>query len=281
MSLHVAFSENLARLCASKPSITAVCNAVKINRQQFGRYLSGRSLPHRANLRKICRYFGVSEGELFAESNARPSAALPAEFAEIDPQQSRAFLKQLFATPAASLNPGLYFVYFADPSHPGALMRSTMVLRRDGRHLTFRRLTAYIEPKNSYWSHFGSDHQGLVLERRQWIHFVGLNGMGDEEPTLLSVHYLPSSEPLLGGHAAILSPAGPGITAVVVTRCPPKMNLRTALRLSHAFTFDDPTIDPIIVDALEAECLKLVSALRPLDLGVRPLRELPSTGTRR
>jgi len=277
MSLHATFSSNLVRLCAGKASIAAVCEAIHINRQQFGRYLSGRSLPQPDNLRKICRYFKVSEADLFTEPRQRTETRNSGELAEVDHEQARTFFKRLFGAPPASLQPGLYFVYFADPSHPGALMRSTMILRRDGRQLTFRRLTAYIEPRNSYWSHFSSDHQGLVLERRQWIHFVGMNGVGDEEPTLLSVRYLPSSEPLLGGHAAILSPLGPGVTAVVICRCPPKVTLRQALRLSHAFTFDDPDIDTIVVDALEGECRRLVGALRPLDLAVDPLPRATSS----
>ena len=276
MSLHAAFSTNLSRLCAGQRSIAAVCEGLNINRQQFGRYLAGRSLPNKSNLRKICRYFGIAAGDLFAESNARTSDPPTGDISGIDHEQTRALLKRLFAEPAASLKPGLYFAHFADPSHPGALMRSTVVVRRDGRHLTFRRLTAYCEAKNSYWSHFSSDHQGIVLERRQWIYFVGFNGVGDEEPTLLAVRYLPSAEPLLGGHAAILSPVGPGVTAVVVSRCPPKTNLRTALRQSHAFTFEDSGIDPIVIDALEAECRKLVTALRPLDLTVNPIPETQS-----
>src|SRR4051794_4097269 len=79
MSLHEALSANLARLCESKGSIAAVCRATQINRQQFNRYLSGETVPNKANREKICRYFGIRERELFletaTEAGSRPSEA--------------------------------------------------------------------------------------------------------------------------------------------------------------------------------------------------------------
>ena len=64
------FAYNLVRLCKREASIAAVCRATKINRQQFNRYLAGRAFPNAANRVKICRYFNMSESELF-----RPPAA--------------------------------------------------------------------------------------------------------------------------------------------------------------------------------------------------------------
>ena len=275
MSLHQAFSENLTRLCRSKSSIASVCRGTRINRQQFGRYLSGRALPQKNNLKKICRYFKVTEADLFQRPQARGESGILGEMAPAAYEEVRAALKLLYSQPPPSIVPGLYFAHFADPNDPKVMMRSTVVVRADGRLLTFRRLTAFLEPKKSWWSHFTSDHQGIVLERRHWIYFLGLNGIADLEPTLLALHYLPNAEPMLGGHAALLTPGGPTITAAVVTRCEAGTGLRAALRASHAYSIDDPTIDPIITEALESECRKLIATTRKLDLSVEPQVELP------
>lgn len=57
--------DNLRYLCAERGAIAKVCREIGINQQQFSKYLSGRSKPARQNLRKIARYFGVRDGDLF------------------------------------------------------------------------------------------------------------------------------------------------------------------------------------------------------------------------
>ena len=57
-------STNLTFACSFLPSIALVCRRIGINRQQFNKYLSGRVRPSRHNMRKICEFFGVTEGEL-------------------------------------------------------------------------------------------------------------------------------------------------------------------------------------------------------------------------
>lgn len=52
------FSDNLTRLVAREPSISAVCRALEINRTQFNRYLSGEAHPRPEVLAKICAHFG-------------------------------------------------------------------------------------------------------------------------------------------------------------------------------------------------------------------------------
>ena len=54
------FSANLNLLCSYQRSIAEVCRKLKLNRQQFNRYLNGQSRPSRHNMRRICDYFGVT-----------------------------------------------------------------------------------------------------------------------------------------------------------------------------------------------------------------------------
>jgi transcriptional regulator with XRE-family HTH domain len=276
MSLREALATNLARLCHGEDSIASVCRSTKINRQQFNRYLSGRSLPNQRNMKKICRFFGIDESELFRGPRESRAKGPFGELASWSYEDTRAALKLLHSEGPASISPGLYFAHFADPHDPKSVMRSTVVVRRDGSHLTFRRLTCMSEVRGSWWSHFSSDHKGIILERRHWLYFLGLNSLGDREPTLLALRYVPSADPLLGGHAALLTPIGPTVTAVVLNRCDPRMSLRAAIKASHAYSVDDSSIDPIILEALDQQCRSLIATVRRLDLSVTLLSLLAS-----
>lgn len=60
------FSSNLRFLCERHGSISAVCRKVKLNRQQFNKYLSGLHMPSPQNLRLISNFFGLSVRILFS-----------------------------------------------------------------------------------------------------------------------------------------------------------------------------------------------------------------------
>ncbi|NHI01664.1 helix-turn-helix transcriptional regulator [Oceanimonas sp. MB9] len=63
MSTH--FSQNLRYLCAERGSAAQVCRDIGINQQQFSKYLTGRAKPSSHNLRRISRYFGVRDEDMF------------------------------------------------------------------------------------------------------------------------------------------------------------------------------------------------------------------------
>lgn len=55
---------NLKLLCAQQSSIAHVCRSIKINRQQFNKYLNATVYPSEHNLEKICRYFRIDQKTL-------------------------------------------------------------------------------------------------------------------------------------------------------------------------------------------------------------------------
>lgn len=63
------FSTNLSLLCSYRSSIADICRKLDINRQQFNKYLSGRTRPSRNNMRRICDFFGVSEAEMVMDTH--------------------------------------------------------------------------------------------------------------------------------------------------------------------------------------------------------------------
>jgi len=276
MSLREVLSANLSRLCEGEDSIAAVCRATQINRQQFNRYLAGSSIPNGRNLEKICRYFRTDVSELFRPHREDPEPGPDADADSWSHEDVRATLKRLRGEAPTSIEPGIYFAHFAYPQDPTTVMRSVVVVRRDGNLSTFRRLTGFSEPTGSWWSHFTGDHKGIILERRHWLYFVGLNGMAHNEPTLFVLRWVPSAEPMLGGHATILTPAGPTVTAVVLNSCGPRTRLRSAMRASHVYSIEDGRIDPMIVDTLDQQCKALVAMIRPFDLTVTPQSREPA-----
>lgn len=280
MLLRAIFAANLTRLCKQQKSIAQVCRATGINRQQMNKYLAGDLVPREATRARLCSYFGVSDRDLFEE--ARPSRTYgpkaPLSTGAVKDeglalQELATTMKSFEIEGSTSLKPGLYFAYFLTPHEPSSLMRSLIVVRSDSGITSFRRLTGRSEAKGSWWSHFRGDHRGIVVERRHWLYFVAMNQVGCQEPTLLVLRWLTHSEAMLSGHASILNPSGPVVTAVVLKQCPPRMTLRAAIRASHVLSSDDPTLDPIIVDTLEEQSRSLLASVRRLDLSVQPVTE--------
>jgi hypothetical protein len=62
---------------------------------------------------------------------------------------------------------------------------------------------------------------------------------------------------MLGGFAAINATGGPGPVAAVVS--PTNLTLRAAMRAAHAYSTDDPTLDPLLLEALEDQARVLAA----------------------
>src|SRR5271156_708971 len=61
------FSSNLRYICGLRGSISTICRAIGINRQQFNKYLSGTHLPAPANVKRIANHFGLTPDLLYGE----------------------------------------------------------------------------------------------------------------------------------------------------------------------------------------------------------------------
>lgn len=137
-----AFSENLRLLCSYYDSVSEVCRRLDINRQQFNKYLAGRSMPSRHNLRRMCDFFGVHEGEVFLPSrrfsqivDLRPRRASRAAAQPVHLQHIE-LLRQLSGTQLESYL-GYYYRYFYSYGFPGRIVKSLLgVYCKDGIYYT-------------------------------------------------------------------------------------------------------------------------------------------------
>ena len=71
------YRANLQFCCDHYRSVSEVCRRLKVNRQQFNRYLAGTAAPSRHNHRRISDSFGLEEHELLM-----PHEAFAATFAQ-------------------------------------------------------------------------------------------------------------------------------------------------------------------------------------------------------
>ena len=92
------FGDNLRELAREFDSVTAVAQALDINRTQFNRYLSGDSFPRPDVLARICAFFGVDARILL-----EPLATL-----QPDPVPSPPFLDGYVAAGAQHLSESIF-----------------------------------------------------------------------------------------------------------------------------------------------------------------------------
>lgn len=135
------FSQNLKLMCRYEKSVSEVCRAIDINRQQFNKYLNGTSKPSSYNLQRICEYFQVQLSDFHLP---------PLEFADqakfrlggrrgANEGQSQHLLKRAFPGDLRTLR--RYLGYYATHCHsfswPGYYLTVMVcVYERDGMVLT-------------------------------------------------------------------------------------------------------------------------------------------------
>ena len=240
------FSQNLRWLCAEAGPIAQTCRGIGINRQQFNRYLSGAGLPSAHNLRRIARYFGLSEAELFATH--REFCAAQTQSA---PQSLSAHLTQfnaLFQDQARPLRRflGAYHAYFRTPTWPGQILRSLIQLRAQEGHVvshTYERATSgdgSIRQRGRY--------QGLVSFRgnRLCMYETPRRDGGFLSETVMMPEH-PQQVSYLQGLTLGVSARPdqqPFSTRTVWVRIPERVSARESLALTGAYPQASAKLDP-------------------------------------
>lgn len=164
------FSLNLRLLCSRERSVSALCREIGVNRQQFGKYLSGAALPSAHNLRRICAHFDIDERELFEpheDFRARhgPSAGdprgLPWRALLLAFPGDRAALRRYL---------GLYHSHFISPSWPGTVMRALVLIHEREGLVMSRSVERAVDPERGVRQR--SKYEGLVSFRGERLFVV-------------------------------------------------------------------------------------------------------------
>ena len=131
------YCTNLQFCCDHYRSVSEVCRRLKVNRQQFNRYLAGSTAPSRHNHRRISDFFGLEEHELlmpheaFAETFSRRTAT-PQPLPALD--RHAALLRDASRSGSRELHEyrGFYFKYFLSYLGNGRIKRELAHWRYDG-----------------------------------------------------------------------------------------------------------------------------------------------------
>ena len=111
-SLTKALSHNLRRHARGYESISALCRACGVNRQQFNKYLAGETLPSLLNLVKISNTLNVGVDDLLRLQTGRPEGA----------RNPVVELKRVLEKEKAEIRTGYYLDYTYSSVFRGSLL---------------------------------------------------------------------------------------------------------------------------------------------------------------
>ena len=262
MSARRNFAANLRRLCLTRGSISAASRQLGIHRAQMEKYLTGKSEPNAETRRTICLFFGVDEAQIYQT----PDDAGFGERVDLGHfnvlDEGRKLVQPLLREPAASIATGLYYLYFTMPGHPGKLVCALMAIGRRGAATLFRRLTHRSDGYAGQRSQAFGDHRGLVVERWGAFLFMGINACGVHEPSLLRLHWLNTTDAMLGGYAMVHTPNGWSFASIIMQPVNSRATLMETVRASRSRSADNALIPPLIHELIARQGANLIDTLR-------------------
>ena len=256
ISAHGAdYRANLQFCCDHYRSVSEVCRRLRVNRQQFNRYLAGSATPSRHNHKRISDFFGLEEHELlmphesFAATFARRVAArqpLPA----LD--RHAALLGEASQSGSRNLNEyrGFYFKYFFSYLHNGRIKRELAHWRYDGDTLVSsvkQRFTG--EDEDGEVSLRFATYRGLVGSLGDRLTTIDVQRGGSREISMMILY--PKRRLLRRLHGMTIgvthgSPQAISAARVVMDFLGTEIDIRAALGALGTFSADDPSVpEPI------------------------------------
>lgn len=242
------FSKNLRSLCADYGSMAHICREIGINRQQFNRYVNGAGMPSAHNLRRIARYFKVSEESVMLDHDVFLSQ-------QINPQSPKAsspidFMADVFKDQAKNLRRylGAYHAHFVSPSWEGHIMRSLFWLREEDGVVVSHSSERANNPDSSIIMR--TRYDGLVAFRGNKIYLVERSRSDDGviSETILFPAHRQQVQYLRGlsfGVAFHPHPI-PFNTKIIWKRIPTKVTAKEAVQATGVFPLNSPQIDPVV-----------------------------------
>jgi len=238
------FTANLAHACSLLPSIAEVCRRVRINRQQFNKYLAGSVRPSRHNMRRICDFFGVTESELLMDPARFASLILlrkPSQTNNVLPHHLN-LIENLHRLSGELMRyRGWYFRYFYTFGYPGRITRSLAVItEKDGRYL-WKNIEIGVDPEHVRERFIGK-YEGLAFHLGHRIHIVEHDVLAASSITQLMLY---PSYTLRPGHLRGVQTGGsmrrgrkPAASAVVLEFLGERIDTRRALARCGLFERD-------------------------------------------
>ena len=256
MSAHrTDYRANLQFCCDHYRSVSEVCRRLRLNRQQFNRYLAGSTAPSRHNHKRISDFFGLEEHELlmpheaFAETFARRTAArqpLPT----LD--HHAALLRDASRSGSRDLHEyrGFYFKYFFTYLGNGRIKRELAHWRYDGDTLVSsvkQRFTG--EDEDGEASLRFATYRGLVGSIGDRLMTIDVQRGGSRETSMMILY--PRRRILRRLHGLTIavshgSARAIGAARVVMDFLGTEIDIRAALNALGTFDADHPSVPEAI-----------------------------------
>ncbi|MEJ8476808.1 helix-turn-helix domain-containing protein [Roseibium algae] len=163
------FASNLRFLCDKKGSITQICIKIKINRQQFNKYLSGKHLPTSSNLKAISDYFNLSPEILFTpkeEFRALIDGNFFDTFSHLRAAPAvQQFLATVKSTPDALEQSiiGVYDRYHFSSIYPRRILRASLCIYQGNDFLQHTYVEHFPDPDDRNKIAYVFKYHGFIL----------------------------------------------------------------------------------------------------------------------
>ena len=253
-------AENLRYLCAQQKSVSAVCRQLKINRQQFSRYLNGSNRPSFYNLTRICHYFSISvdsiflPGEKFRELNRQ----LPHDFDQLHlpaPISRELSAIASVAMPELDAYVGYFYHYMFAFGFHGFVFKSLIVVRKIGPHYCTKHIERISKSNaptgiplifkyNGILNYFAG--RLFLNEREAYVH-------GALSQSVYAPIFRPGNRILTGVACSIASTTANNPTAArtVLEFLGKEIDMKIALKECGLFMPTDKAIAPYILSMIE------------------------------
>lgn len=253
------FAENLRFLCGFYSSISEVCRKLEINRQQFNRYLSGKSFPSFKNLKKICDFFGVEADEITESPTVFQSKVAPPAHAQSQyaiPENLARIIMPLLRNPSEGMEryEGYYYRYFYSFGFPGFIFRSFMKIYKSNDIYFMKHIERSSGTNPMLGARLTIKYHGLVFLQADRLFIVEsepeLNSTISE--TILTPNYRPNN-PYLMGLMICASSCGahqPGSARTVFEYLGKNIDVRQAMKQCDLFHHTDERIPKSIKQAI-------------------------------
>lgn len=249
------FSKNLRHLCAEQASIAQICREIELNRQQFNRYLAGKGMPSAHTLRKICRYFRLSEQEI-----SEPHDQFVGRRQSKSQAPIKSILEPLTSAFPGQLNTlrrflGFYHSHYITPSWDGMILRSLIWLYEENGYVVTRNYERAVSAASGERMNIGYD--GLAAFRGNRIFLVERERgpQGSLTETILFPAHRQQLVYLRGMTFGVAwrPRSAPFSSRVIYKRVRNQVPLRAAMEACGAFNQDSRHIDSTVREFLSVE----------------------------
>lgn len=175
--MNADFIPNLRLLCSYQRSTADVCRKLRMNRQQFMKYLAGGAFPSNRSLRRICDFFGVDEYEIlmphdqFSEIvRLRPAAQEASDL--LPPGVRRIVNKATRQHSQMAKYCGYYYKYFYSFSTPSYILRSLVCVGQVQEMTYYKTIERLTPAHNHYAAGDLFKYSGVVLPIGDRIHMI-------------------------------------------------------------------------------------------------------------